>query len=221
MKVLVVAPHPDDEVLGMGGTIARLASEGHHLSVATVTRGTEPLFSEETVARGRQEQARAHRILGVSEAIYLDLPAAGLDGLLHREINERSLEVVESTRPEWVFLPHGWDLHRDHREVFQSFLVALRPQGPGAGVRRIACYETVSETHWSAPGLEPGFHPQWYVDITSTLERKLEAVRAFASQVREYPHERSVEGVEAQARRRGVTVSVDAAEAFVIIRERS
>jgi LmbE family N-acetylglucosaminyl deacetylase len=189
------------------------------VTVATVTKAGPPLFSEDHVSRGREGQARAHEILGVAESVFLDLPAAGLSEVPHRDINDRCLELVESQRPDWVLLPFGWDLHSDHREVFQSAMVALRPQGAGCGVRRIACYETVSETHWAAPGVEPAFVPNWHVDITSTLQRKLAAAREMASELKPFPHERSLEALESLARTRGTAVSIEAAEAFVIIRE--
>lgn len=221
MNILVVAPHPDDEVMGMGGTIARFSDEGHEVVVVTVTKAGPPLFTDEFVRQGREEQARAHKVLGVSEALYLDLPAAGLSEVPHGEINAKCCDLVESLGPDWVFLPFAWDLHRDHREVFQSFMVALRPQGAGRNAKRIACYETASETHWGPAGVEPAFDPQWFVDITKTLGRKLEAARGFVSQMKDFPHERSAEALEALARMRGSSVSLEAAEGFVIVRETS
>ncbi len=219
MRILVVAPHPDDEVLGMGGAIAKFADEGHEVTVATMTKAWEPLFTADILRDGRREQAEAHEILGVAGNIYADLPAAGVAELPHRDVNAKCIEIVESVRPERVFLPFVWDLHRDHRELFQSFMVALRPQGPGRLVGRIACYETVSETRWGASGLEPAFEPQWYVDISLTLERKLKAAAAFKSQIQQYPHVRSPRALEALARMRGSTVSMEAAESFVILRD--
>lgn len=219
MRILVVAPHPDDEVLGMGGTIALLVDSGHHVTVATMTTAV-PLYSEEEQRRLRSEQARAHNILGVKDSLYADLPTAGVSGIPCHEVNAKCLAAVESAAPDWLFLPFALDLHRDHRDLFQAFMIAARPVGPGRALKRIACYETVSETHWAAPYLETSFQPQWFVDISSTLERKLSAVREFESQMRPFPDERSPEALEALARSRGTSLSIEAAEAFVIVREK-
>ncbi len=219
MRILVVAPHPDDEVFGMGGTIALLADQGHHVTVATMTVGVPPLYSDDFVQKERAEQAKAHEILKVAANLYGDLPAAKVSEVPHSEVNDKCCQILKTHSPDWVFLPYAWDIHRDHRELFQSFMVALRPQGAGSQVKRIACYETVSETHWSAAIVEPAFNPQWSVDISAVLDRKLAAAREFGSQLKPFPHERSIETLEALARMRGSTVSVEAAEAFVIIRE--
>jgi LmbE family N-acetylglucosaminyl deacetylase len=212
---LVLAPHPDDEVLGVGGAMARWAMEGRPALVAVVTRGRPPLYPAEAEARCREEARAAHRRLGV-EARFLDLPAAELDSLAHRELNRSLDELIRSIAPDELYLPFPGDLHLDHQLVFHSALVAARP-GPGRP-RRIYAYETLSETNWNAPFLTPSFVPNHFVDITGTLDAKLEAMALYRSQLRPAPHERSLEALRALATLRGATVGLGAAEAFITIR---
>jgi N-acetylglucosamine malate deacetylase 1 len=220
MKILVIAPHPDDEVLGAGGTIARLAAEGHEVTVAIVTRGWAPLFPEAQVAQVRAEAQAANARLGVRQVRFMDLPVTRLHALPRHELNAAFDRLIEDERPAWVFLPHPGDRHVDHRHVFDASLVALRPVAERDFVERILCYETVSETHWAAPTIEPAFDPQVWIDIHGHLETKLDAMREYASQVRPAPHARSLEAVTALATWRGSVMGMHAAETFVLVRER-
>jgi LmbE family N-acetylglucosaminyl deacetylase len=215
-RILIIAPHPDDEVLGVGGTIARLAAEGSEVFVLLVTHATHPPFPEALIAAGRREAGEAQEILGVQEMIQLDVPAAAVDSLAHRDLNERIGTVLEEIRPGMVFLPFLGDMHLDHQLIFQSSMVACRPHGRPSPT--ILAYETLSETNWNAPYLTPGFLPNWFVDISDHFETKMRALRTYESQLRDFPHERSVQAVEALARLRGSHVGVPAAEAFVLIR---
>lgn len=217
-RVLVLAPHPDDEVLGVGGTIAKLVAGGEEVVVAIVTRAGPPVFTEDVARTGRREAAAAHAVLGVKESRFLDFPAAGLDTVAHRDLNAGLLELFADVRPEVVFVPFEGDLHRDHREVFASALVCARPGGD-VTPRAVYAYETLSETNWNAPYLTPGFAPNVFVDIGPHLETKLEAMARYESQLRAFPHERSLEAVRALATLRGATVAAEAAEAFVLVRE--
>lgn len=216
--VLVVAPHPDDEVLGVGGTMARLAAAGEEVHVAVVTKGFPPYWDPEFIEQGRREAAEAHRRLGVREAYFLDFPAAALDTVPHRDLNAALGEVFARVRPQTVFVPFVGDIHADHQAVFLSALVAARPSG-AAPPRALLAYETLSETNWNAPYLGPAFVPTVYSDVSAHLEAKLEAMRCFASQLKEFPHERSAEALRALAMLRGATVGLAAAEAFVLVRQ--
>lgn len=217
-NVVVLAPHPDDEVLGVGGTIARLAREGSRVTVAILTKGMPPHFRESDIERGRREALRAHKVLGVRETVFLDLPAAELDTVPHRVINQALGGLFQRLKPDMVFLPFAADIHLDHQLAFLSALVASRPNH-GNAPRTIFAYETLSETNWNAPYLAPAFQPNVYFDITRELPVKLKAMRTYASQVQKFPHERSLEALEALARLRGSTVGVAAAEGFVLIRD--
>ncbi len=219
MTILVIAPHPDDEVLGCGGTIRRFANEGHAVHVAIVTRGWAPLFPDEQVAQVRAEAEAASKVLGVSGLHFMDLPVTKLAHMPEHELNGTVSHIIDQTQPNWVFLPYRSDLHEDHKQIFDAAQVALRPLPNRMNVERILCYETLSETHWHAPQAEPSFTPQTYIDITSTLKTKLEAMQAYKSQLREAPNARSIESIKALAKFRGMTVHRMAAEAFVPLRE--
>lgn len=215
---LVIAPHPDDEVLGCGGTIARLTSRGKTVDVVIATRGFPPAYSDEQVAEVRAEAKVAHARLGVRETHYLDLPAAALDAMPQAEINRAVSGVIAKVQPDTLFVPHLGDIHVDHQLVFGAAMVASRPAG-GFRPDRILAYETVSETNWNAAFLTPGFIPNTFINIDGFLEAKLEAFAAFASQCRAFPNERSTENLRALAMVRGATVHVPAAEAFIMVRE--
>lgn len=219
MKVLVISPHPDDEVLGVGGTMRRLADEGHEVTVAIVTKGWSPLFPDEQVAQVRAEAQDANAALGVNRVRFMDLPVTKLHAIPEHELNAAFDALIMDEQPEWVFLPFPGDRHEDHRQVFDAALIALRPVPDRAFVKRILCYETVSETHWSVSHLEPAFQPQLWFDITDQLAAKLAAMRIYASQLRPAPDARSLEALQALATWRGSIVGMSAAETFVLARE--
>ncbi|MBC7077965.1 MAG: PIG-L family deacetylase [Synergistales bacterium] len=218
MRVLVIAPHPDDEVLGVGGTIARFAEEGAHVAVAIVTKGEAGMFDPALIERGRTEAKQCHLLLGVGDTRFLDFPAARLDTVEHHVLNRAFVELIEEVRPDKVFLPFVGDIHNDHRVVFESALVALRPASGAHRVTDIFCYETLSETNWNAPCVTPRFAPNVFVDISPYLDTKLKAAAVYASQMKEFPHERSLEAISCLAKLRGATIGVSAAEAFVQVR---
>ncbi|MXU65204.1 PIG-L deacetylase family protein [Oceanomicrobium pacificus] len=215
--VLVIAPHPDDEVLGVGGTMARLADAGREVHVCVATRGQPPQFSDDMVASVRAEAAAAHAVLGVTRTHWLDLPAAALGEHPHGAVNGAIGGLVADLGPDLIFAPHPGDIHLDHQLVFLSTLVASRPHQADYPATLLA-YETLSETNWNAPYLTPAFVPNVFVDVSDTLDRKLGAFAAFESQVKPAPHERSVEALRALATLRGATVHKQAAEGFVLVR---
>ena len=215
--VLVVAPHPDDEVLGVGGTIARLTDAGREVHVAVVTRGKPPRFPQEQVDMIAAEARKSHDLLGVTQTHWLEFPAAELTELPHSALNAGLGRLVSELAPDLIFAPHPGDIHMDHQLSFLSTLVASRPHQSDYPAT-IMAYETLSETNWNAPYLTPAFVPNVFVDISDTLERKLDAFALFASQVKQAPHERSVESLRALATLRGATVHRAAAEGFVLVR---
>jgi LmbE family N-acetylglucosaminyl deacetylase len=176
------------------------------------------MFDPAFIEQGRHEALRAHRALGVRETIFLDgFPAACLDTIPHWKLNAALRQLLDDVRPETLFIPFNGDLHLDHRLVFESALVAARP-GNSQPVRTIYAYETLSETNWNAPLLMPGFLPNTYFDIAAFLELKLKAMSIYQTQLKPFPHERSLEALRSLARLRGATVGFEAAEAFVLIR---
>lgn len=216
-RTLVVAPHPDDEVLGAGGTMARLSDAGASVFVAVVTKGRPPLFSAESVSETRAEAKAAHAVLGVEETFWLDQPAAELSEVPQSELNASLGKLVDEVAPDTLLLPFVGDIHIDHSLVFLSSLVAARPR-TATYPRCILAYETLSETNWNAPYVTPGFIPNVFVDISETLERKLTAMQQFRSQLCNAPNERSTETLRALAVLRGSTVHRNAAEGFVQVR---
>lgn len=217
-KVLVIAPHPDDEVLGVGGTMARLADEGAEVCVVIVTKAYPPEYDETIADCDRLQATEAHKILGVKQTIILLLPAARLDSIPHGEINRQLREVILEIKPDIIYIPFTGDIHLDHQKVFLSALVASRPNG-GFAPRTIYAYETLSETNWNAPYLSPGFIPNVFVDISAHLETKIQAMQKYATELKPFPNERSEESLRALATLRGSTVHCFAAEAFVLIRD--
>lgn len=223
MRVLVVAPHADDETLGMGGTIARLVDEGHEVTVAVLTGHGEdeahPLWPRNLWDQVRAEAGKAMAVLGVERLIFEEIPAVGVADQPIWKLNETTSRVVSKCEPEALYVPFPFDLHKDHRELFHSLSVAWRPSSAvGRAVREIYCYEVQSETHWNIPSVEPGFLPNLWVDISGSLERKLQAAACYESQMRPFPDARSVEALDALARWRGAQVGAVAAEAFVAVR---
>lgn len=216
-RTLVIAPHPDDEVLGAGGLIARLADAGSEVTVAVVTSGRPPAYSRESVSQVQSEARSAHRHLGVSRTLFLDLPATQLSETPVTVLNSAIENVVHEYRPETILLPFVGDIHVDHQKIFLSGMVASRPH-TAVYPRTILAYETLSETNWNAPYVSPSFIPNCFIDIGTHIDRKIEAMKMFQSQVRDAPHERSVEVIKALATLRGGTVHRKAAEAFIIVR---
>lgn len=210
MNILIFAPHNDDEVLGAGGTICKYTEAGHRVTVCEVTCGGDYLPLQE-------EAKRAHRILGVEETIFLNLPVVELKNLSPAKLNAAIGEVVDRVKPKIVFTPFIGDMHIDHREVTDSVLVAVRPVN-GNSVRTVYMYETLSETGWNIPSGEKTFRPDTWMDITSTIELKIQAMECYQSQIKKYPNPRSSRGIQALAMYRGSTVSLEYAEAFMLVR---
>jgi LmbE family N-acetylglucosaminyl deacetylase len=216
-KVIVIAPHPDDEILGVGGTMARLSDEGAEVYVIIATKGYPPLFDEESINIGRREALEAHKFLKVKETFFLSFPAANLDSIPSREINDKFVEIFKCIKPDIVFIPFNGDIHIDHQRISLSALVAARPNNSEFPVF-IYAYETLSETNWNAPYLTPNFIPNVFIDISQYLDKKIEAFKKYKSQIKEFPNERSVESLKMLAMLRGSTVGCYAAEAFVLVR---
>lgn len=215
MNILVIAPHPDDEVLGCGGTIKKYTKQGHNVYVCIVTKGYAPEWSAAFLANKLKEARVAHKILGVKKTLYLDLPAAKLDTIPQKDLNAAILGIINLLRPEIIFVPHFGDLHKDHRLIHEATLVASRPITKNP-IKQILAYETLSETEWGPLPLV--FVPTVYQNISSTMKDKLRAMRAYGTELRNFPHPRSLETLEALAQKRGSETGFRLAEAFMLIR---
>ena len=218
MNILVVAPHPDDEVLGCGGTIAKYADNGDDVYVAIVTKGRGPLFKDEQVETVRNECLKADRFLGVKETIFMDFPASMIENVQRYKFNEAFIQLIQRIRPDIVYIPHRGDMQLDHKMVVDAAMVALRPKYKHV-VKRIYAYETLSETGWDIPNVTNEFIPNVYNNISKFMDKKIEAMQMFKTQLSAYPAARSLRAVEALAMYRGATVNMNAAEAFYIVRE--
>jgi len=216
-NILVIAPHPDDEVLGCGGIIKRFSSEGDKIYVLIATRGKPEMYSEERILNVRKEAMEAHRILGVSETRFLNFPAPDLDLISLAEISEAISSVITEFEIDTLFMPHRGDIHGDHKAVFDAGLVASRPVNKYM-VKRVYSYETLSETEWAAPFSNETFIPTLFINISDFFSYKIEAMKCYKSQLREFPNPRSVKSIEALANLRGGTIGVYYAEAFFAIR---
>lgn len=222
-RALVIAPHADDEVLGLGGTIARYARDGYEVTVAILTgHGDDqphPLWPRDVWETVRSEALEAHRVLGVHQTIFREIPAVTVADQPVWQLNRITHDVIEQVRPELLFVPFPLDLHKDHRELFHSLSPTWRPHTElGRTIHEIHCYEVPSETHLNIPYVEQSFTPQLWVDISQTLPLKLQALGCYRSQLHPWPHLRSERAVEALARWRGAQMATEAAEAFVTVR---
>lgn len=216
-KILVIAPHPDDETLGAGGTIAKFSSRGDHVFVLVASGHLPPLYTRDQYETTVREAQAAFGILGVAASRFLEIPATMVADEPHHSLNKKIMSVVTELEPQIVLCPFP-DRHVDHRAVFDSVMVATRPVGVGAGIELIAAYETLSETHWNAPHIEPNFVPNMVVDITEYEDRKAQALACYKSQVSAFPSPRSVEAALALARFRGTQAGFASGEAFHIVR---
>jgi len=217
-SVLVVAAHPDDEVLGCGGTLARMASEGHDVHLLLLADGetARPRVKPSSKLAIRNAAADAAReIMGCSSVEVLGLPDNRLDSLDLLDVVKPIEAAVLRYAPGVVFTHHAGDVNIDHRIAHDAVLAACRPQ-PHHPVRQLLFFEVASSTEWRPPASSLSFVPNWFVDISATLDKKLAALQAYDSELREFPHPRSLKGIEALARWRGATIGVDAAESFIL-----
>jgi len=218
-KILVVAPHPDDETLGCGGTLLRLAEQGASLGWLIVTGMTER-YSD------AQRQERANTITKVTAAygfdsVYqLNQPTAELDGLPISQLIEAIGGAFENFQPDWLLLPHRGDVHTDHRVVFDA-CAACSKWFRYPSIKRVMSYETLSETDFALPTGDAVFHANVFFDITAQLQRKLDIMAMYSGECGEFPFPRSAEALTAQARLRGAQSGYPAAEAFMLLRERN
>lgn len=220
MRVLTVAAHPDDETLGAGGTMAWHAARGDTVWVCVLTDG---VTSRHDRVQLQEECARrACDTLGVERLILVGLPDQRLDTLCLLDVISPIEQCIEDFGPDVVLTHFGGDVNEDHRLVARATMVATRPVA-GSTVRRVCAFEIASSTDWAPPIPGSVFTPNLYVDISDTLETKLTAMKAYAdtfhSEVRPYPHPRSMEALTAYAQRHGVAAGLLAAEPFMLLRE--
>ncbi len=223
-SVLVVVAHPDDEVLGCGGTIARYARDGRAVHVAMLADGIGARLSTAALTssgdraalhRRRAAAERAGTILGVASSTFGDFPDNRMDTVPLLEIARAVEQLVATYQPEIVLTHHVGDVNIDHRRIHEAVVTACRPQ-PGHLVRTVLTFEVASSTEWQFAASAPVFAPSWFVDISDTLVLQQEALAAYAEELRPWPHPRSLEALRDRARWRGASIGVEAAEAFML-----
>jgi LmbE family N-acetylglucosaminyl deacetylase len=217
-SVLVVAAHPDDEALGCGGTLARLASRGANICVLLLGEGPTARSGGAEVKRGATTSAlAAATVLGIRDVRFAALPDNRFDSVPLLDLCQKIEAVGREIDPDLVLTHHAGDLNIDHGLAARAALTAFRPL-PGSKNRCVLGFEILSSTEYNPPGLGPAFQPNLYVDITDHLGAKQKALETYGSEMRPWPHPRSHEAVEHLARLRGSHCGCKAAEAFILYR---
>jgi len=223
-KILIVAAHPDDEVLGCGGTIARLAREGNVIYTLILGEGITSRDEARDKAKRAKEirklkyQAeRANNMLGVKKSFIFDFPDNRFDTVPLLDIIKIVEKVKKQLDPDVIFTHSRGDLNIDHRITFESVLTASRPVKKER-LKELYSFEVPSSTEWSAAKISDYFKPNLFIDISNTLKLKVEALKVYSLEVRDFPHPRSPEAIEIIAKRRGIEAGLTAAEAFEIVR---
>ena len=209
MNILVLAAHPDDESIGMGGTIKKL-SKKNNIHLCVLTEGVSAQYNDKKMILERKNECKkSGKILGIKSYTFVDFPDMKLDSIPHLEINKELEKIISKFKPKIVYSPPSHDLNNDHRLVFDSALVAARPFS--SSVKQLLSYE--------CPGpVKQPFRPTVYQNIEKEFSYKLEAFKMYKSEVRKFPHPRSIEAIENLAIQRGVECSLKKAEAFQLIR---
>jgi N-acetylglucosamine malate deacetylase 1 len=220
--VLVIAAHPDDEVLGCGGAIAKHVQQGHMVHILILAEGATS--RDEKRDRSHRESElyalasaaeQSGKILGAASVSLKDFPDNRMDGCELLDIVKVIESAIVQICPKIVYTHHNGDVNIDHRCVHEAVITACRPK-PDNSVKTLLFFEVPSSTEWRPPGSALSFSPNWFVDISETLALKLKALEAYNSEMCPYPHPRSMKAVEYLAKWRGSTVGVEAAEAFIL-----
>jgi len=221
MKTLVIAPHPDDELLGCGGTMLRRTAEGHEVGwvIMTITSKSTG-WSQEQINQRIEEIKKVREGLNINQdnVYQLGFPATELDNIGMAKIIARLSDVVKDFKPNEVLLPHPGDAHSDHRLTFEVGSACTKwfrfPY-----IRRVMTYETISETEFDINPLNKNFEPNHFIDIGEYINKKLSLLSIYRSEIGQHPFPRSLDAVKAQSRLRGAQMGAEAAEAFQLLRE--
>ncbi|MFC2061388.1 PIG-L deacetylase family protein [Elusimicrobiota bacterium] len=220
-KILIVAAHPDDEILGCAGTVIRMASNNHEVVTLILGEGVtardeqrDKDVRDPDIARLRRQAVTANKIIGINEVYFNEFPDNRFDTVSFLDIVKSIEEVKDKIKPDIVFTHNGKDLNVDHQITYRALITATRPM-KSESVKEIYSFEIPSSTEWEYP---LGFSPDVFFDISDTLDRKLEALSKYQSELRKYPHPRSLEGVKLIAKNWGMKVGTEYAEAFKAIR---
>lgn len=217
MNILIFAPHRDDELIGVGGTLLKRKAAGDRVAVCVVTASEGHEFSEYLKALHR-EMLEAHNFCEVDKYYGLPFKPVILESYPRATLNQEMMNVIKAEQPDEIYIPYWGDMQKDHRLVAEAAMVVMRSKYAHRP-KRIYAYETLSETGINFPTVENTFMPNVFEDISDYLESKKQAFSFYRSQIGDFPDLRSLEAVEALAKLRGSTVNVKAAEAFMLVRE--
>jgi len=221
MKILIIAAHPDDEVLGCGGTIAKLSSNNDIYTLILGEGITSRNISDEEKKKElkelKKQSAEANKLLGVKRVFFENFPDNKFDTIPLLDIIKSIEKVIQKIKPQEIVTHHYGDLNIDHQLTHRAVLAAVRPVGSSI-VKKILSFEVLSSTEWNYQNQNNIFTPNTYIDISETLNKKLEAMKVYTSEIRDYPHPRSLEGIKILAQKRGLEAGLKFAEAFMLIR---
>lgn len=211
MKVLVIAAHPDDEVLGVGGTILKHRARGDDVFVCITTKAYEPQWTKDYIDTKVKEQKEIDDLFGIKKRYNLGLLTTKLNTLPHGEINQLITNVIDEVNPDIVYTHFEGDVNYDHVIIFRACMVATRPPRK----IKLLCFETLSETEWN----NKAFSPNVWININKSIDKKVQAFKTYKSEVKKFPHPRSEEGIMVLAKKRGSEICAKNAEAFMLIRD--
>jgi len=216
-KILITCAHPDDETLGMGGTIFLHRKKGDQIFVLIFADGESARGRENAKISERKKQAKkALSILGVTDIKFLNYKDQKLDTISLVELSQEIENVISKWKPDIVYTHFWGDVNQDHRAIFQSTQIATRPT-PTQIVKKLICYETPSSTEWALPTQQ--FIPNLFVNIKSSIKSKVEAFKIYKNEVMDFPHPRSIEGITNRAKYWGCTTGLEYSEAFIVLRD--
>ena len=225
MNILVIAAHPDDEVLGCGGTIARHSASGDRVDILILGEGMmsradtrDDTQYRERLADLRENSRKACSILGASEVVHYDFPDNRMDSVDLLDIIRTVEGCIEQFRPEVIYTHHIGDLNIDHAIVAKAVISATRPL-PNSLIPEVYAFEVLSSTEWSFGSGVDSFRPNYFIGIDDYLDKKVEAISIYQSETNPFPHPRSAEAIKTLAQRRGSQSGLKAAEAFMLLRK--
>lgn len=216
-KILIIAAHPDDEVLGVGGTILKHCKNGDEVNILILSDGESSRDNGSDVAKREKQCQEVAEKLGAEKVYFKKFPDNSFDSIPLLEITKEVEMIIGQLKPDTIYTHHAHDLNIDHRLTFQAVLTACRPQ-PNFFVKKILTFEVLSSTEWQLKDGNNAFCPNEYNNIEDFIDRKIEALQIYKDELRKYPHPRSTEGVKILAQFRGLEVGLSFAEAFQIIR---
>ncbi|MFQ3544286.1 PIG-L deacetylase family protein [Halobacillus rhizosphaerae] len=226
MKVLVIAAHPDDEILGCGAAMAKHVENGDEVRVAILAEGITSRekkrnrpANEGKLSLLAKQAEKANQILGVKELKLFDFPDNRMDSVDQIDITKVVEDLIEEYHPDCVYTHHIGDVNVDHRCIHRAVITACRPMPDKHNVKELLFFEVLSSTEWQPPNSGATFHPNWFIDVSHTIDKKLKALEEYSHEMRDWPHSRSIDTALYLAKLRGSAIGVEAAEAFILGRK--